>query len=236
MKIGFSNGNFWQLEKDDFKRLSDCSLQRLFDVERKVLELHSNNIESIKYLLTRDVLMLRQFEKVSLHMPKLIYKDNVQTHDFLSMVVAVCHKYGIFNTVFHADIVKRWDVVASYDLPISVENMDKNKKFGNVIADIRSVLDRYDFGLTLDLNHCYETDPTMQTAMEFQKLYKERIVEYHISGYDKEKLHVPLFKTKQDIIINSLLYPELPIVIESEFESYDQAEKEINYIKDRIIF
>jgi hypothetical protein len=74
----------------------------------------------------------------------------------------------------------------------------------------------------------------MQTAMEFQGLYKDRIVEYHISGHDEEKLHWPLFKTKQDIIIRSLLYPEIPIIIESEFENYDEAGKELNYIKSRM--
>ena len=234
MKIGFGNGNFWRLNKDDFERFDDKIVQIFLDAKSDALELHCRNAEAFQFLLEKDGSNIKKFAYVSLHMPDLIFDDDVQTHDALNKLVKVCRKYAVSNVVFHADKVKRWDIIAKYAIPVSVENMDGRKDFGNTIEDMKSILDCNDFALTLDLQHCFAIDETMQMAREFQRLYKGRIAQYHISGYDKKKLHIPLFKTKQDIIIESLLYPEIPIIIESEFEKYDEAEAEIEYIKSRI--
>jgi hypothetical protein len=234
MQIGFGNGNFWRLNRDDFERFDERLIQIFLDAKSRALELHCRSAETLQFLLEKNIPIIKKFDHVSMHMPDLIFDDDIQTHNALNMTVKVCNKYKICNVVFHADKVRRWDVIGSYDIPVSIENMDGNKDFGNTIEDIKSILDHHNFGLTLDLQHCFAVDPTMQTAMEFQGLYKDRIVEYHISGHDEEKLHWPLFKTKQDIIIRSLLYPEIPIIIESEFENYDEAGKELNYIKSRM--
>jgi hypothetical protein len=74
----------------------------------------------------------------------------------------------------------------------------------------------------------------MKLAFDFQEKFKERIVEYHIAGNGEEFLHYPLFKTKQDEIITSLQYPNIPIIIESTFDKIGEQEEELEYIKRKI--
>ncbi len=115
-------------------------------------------------------------------------------------------------------------------LPISIENMDRNKEFGKNIEDIKSIIERYNFNLTVDLQHFFTNDPSMESAINFQKIYKKNIVVYHLSGYDKKFLHYPLFKTGQNEIIKSVMHKEIPIIIESTFDKLGEETKELNHI------
>jgi hypothetical protein len=140
-------------------------------------------------------------------------------------------KFSIRNFVFHPDTVRDWSVFGKYpDLPISIENMDDQKLFGRTLEDIQSILSKYDLGLTLDLQHCYVNDPSMNLAKQFQTVFADRIVQYHLSGYEKNLLHYPLYKTRQDEIISALRFPNLPIIIESTLEAEGEQEKEYQYI------
>lgn len=236
MTIGFGNGDFWQLYANDLERFEDGVLQRFIDAGARAIELHCCNIDAVDHLLTHVCNAIHKFDFVSLHAPDLIYDDNRVTHDALTKIAQASKKFSIDNIVLHTDKVKNWNVIAAYKhmMPISIENMDDRKMWGRTVADVASILDIYDFGLTLDLQHCYVNDQSMHIAYDLQKMYKDRIVEYHISGYHPEKLHVPLCETRQDVIIESLFYPVVPIIIESVFNAYADAEKELWYIKNKL--
>lgn len=98
----------------------------------------------------------------------------------------------------------------------------------------KKILDKYNFGITIDLQHCYDNDRSMNLSLNFQNIFKDRIKEYHISWYEKSRPHLSLFKTKQDIIINSLLYKDKPIIIESCFDKLWDHIKELNYILENL--
>ena len=147
----------------------------------------------------------------------------------------MCKKFDIRNIVVHPDTVVDWEVFLQYaDLPISIENMDDQKNFWKTIEDIASILEKYDFGLTLDVQHCFTNDPSMQLAKDFHEKFSDRIVEYHLSGYDPEKLHYTLFKTEQDIIIDHVLLKDKPIILESCMENYDEGKMELEYVLERL--
>jgi uncharacterized protein (UPF0276 family) len=81
------------------------------------------------------------------------------------------------------------------------------------------LLDRYPyFGLTLDVQHAYVNDPTMSIAYQLQQYYGDRIVEYHVSGYDKPYLHHPLVQTQQTTICDAIIFRDKPMIIESTFD------------------
>ncbi len=190
------------------------------------------NEEYIDHLLLADNIDLSYFKYISLHAPDYQYEKNSISNRILSKLVKVHKKHNLQNIVFHVDKVKDWDVFLDYKmLPISIENMDDNKEFGRSIDDIRSILEKYDFNLTLDLQHCFVNDRAMKLAIEFQELYKARIVEYHISGHGEGFLHYPLFKTLQNEIIYSIKLKNVPIIIESTFDKIGEQEKELEYIK-----
>ena len=145
------------------------------------------------------------------------------------------HKHNLQNIVFHADIIDDWDWFNSFNkMPLSVENMDKRKNFGKSIKDMGSILDKYDFKLTLGLQHCFENDPTGKLAEDFQEVFEGRVVEYHLSGYDEKEIHYPLFRTKQDEIISWIKDKGLPIIIESPFDAMGEQSLELKYILERI--
>jgi len=236
MIIGFGNGDFFRLYSDDKERFSQKYID-LFKANNlaNAIELHCSDEECIDHLLLADNIDLSYFKFVSLHAPNFQYQKNDISIRILSKLVEMHKKYNLQNIVFHVDKVKDWDVFLDYNmLPISIENLDERKESGRSIDDIKSILEKYDFKLTLDLQHCFVNDRTMTLAIKFQELYKERIVEYHISGYEEELLHYPLFKTLQNEIIYSLKFKNIPIIIESTFDKIGEQETELEYIKQRL--
>lgn len=236
MTIGFSNGNFYKLFSDPYERFSNEYLDRYMSGGANAIEVHCLDEKMVDYILDVKDLDLSDFSHVSFHAPALAYKDDEGSNRFLYKLELLTAKYNLKNIVFHPDTVLDWSVFIKHKkLPISIENMDGHKNFGKTVDDISSILDKYDFRLTLDLQHCFMNDNSMQSAADFQEKFKNRISEYHISGLNINEPHYPLFKTKQNTIIDALKYSELPIIIESTFEHFGDQEKEIGYIKNHLI-
>jgi len=235
MKIGFSNGDFYRLDFNSNQRFSNQRINFFKDGgSASALELCCYKEEMVDYLLDNDI-DLSYFTYLSLHVPDLPYKKDGRANSVLSKLELLGQKYKINNFVFHADTVIDWGLFNSFrGLPVSIENMDDRKKFGRTIDDIKSILYKHNFKLTLDLQHCFVNDSSMKLALDFQEEFKDKIAEYHISGFDEELLHYPLFKTKQNIIIESLKYINLPIIIESAFDKVGEHEEEMKYITDII--
>ncbi len=231
MTIGFASGNFSNLPLDLVRRLSTDYID-FFKAEglARAIEIHCPDEKTIDTLLKKNV-DLSFFKFVSIHAPEMDCVKEAESEKILSKLRILKEKYGAKNIIFHPKETTNWNIFNRYfDLPISIENMDNFKKFGKTNKEISSVLKKYPFGLTLDLQHCFSNDSSMKIAMDFQNKFKDRIIEYHLSGLGKDVLHYPLFKTKQDIIINSLIYKKTPIIIESVFNCNKDHKKELEYI------
>lgn len=235
MTIGFSNGNFYKLYSNKNDRFKPKFIEYFKANNANAIELHYSNESAIDYLLNVSDLKMLDFDFISIHAPSVAYSNNISSNKILSKLELVSKKLKIDNIVFHPDKIIDWKVFRKYEnLPISIENMDNQKDFGRTIKDIKSILDKYPFRLTLDLQHCFVNDYSMKLAVDFQKIFKDRIAEYHLSGSDESFNHHPLYKTKQDEIIDSLKYKNIPIIIESGFDKIGEQEKELEYIRNRI--
>ena len=236
MLLGFANGDFWKLQDSSANRFNEDFLKFLFKSKTNAIELHCINQESIEYLAENEIPILKKFRYISMHSLVFDYDDSKYTHYILQETQNICKKHNVSNVVFHADSIKNWNVLEKYhqNIPISIENMDNEKTFGKTLEDMSKILDNFPFNLTLDLQHCYVNDNSMKLAHQFQEKFKDRIVEYHISGYNKKENHYPLFKTNQKIITESLLYKEKPIIIESVFNDFHEASQEIEYLNKHI--
>ena len=169
----------------------------------------------------------------SIHTPtRHPYQDDEESHRILQAVEKICWEFPIQNIVIHPDNVIDWSVFKQYKhLPFPIENMDDRKKSYKSVEDIKNLLDEYPYmWFTLDLQHCFTNDPSMQLAKDFHKELWHKIVQYHLSWYHPEYLHYPLFRTQQNEIIAALQNRDLPIIIESTFDHQDELAKEIAYI------
>ncbi len=230
LTIGFSTGDLHEIYSK--RREQEFSLEYI-NILRSVgfanaIELHCSDEASLNHLLNHEFDFSR-FIFVSLHAPDIKYDEKA-----IKKMLSLSRKYKIANFVFHADKSLNWNLLSKSDLPISIENMDDRKEFGKTVKEVGSILEKYNFDLTLDLQHCFVNDPSMRLATEFQKEFEDRITEYHISGYDKVRNHSPLFKASQNKIITSLSRKDKPIIIESTFSKLMELEKEIEYIRDKI--
>ncbi len=236
MIIGFGNGDFYRLHQNNWDRFSDeylelCTAGGL----AKALEFHCRGEEDLDHLIETTNLDLTPFGYVSLHAPAHAYQKDETSRSILDKLTIIVEKYGLKNIVFHVDRVRDWDVFLDYKmLPISIENMDDQKTSGRSLEDIKIILDKYSFNLTLDLQHCFVNDRGLRLAERFQDEYPSKIVEYHLSGYEEGLLHYPLFKTEQNQIIDCLRYTDKPIIIESTFDKIGEHKLELQYILQRL--
>ena len=234
MTIGFSCGVFHKLQNNNNELFSRDVMQRFVNADAVAIELMCHTKEHLAFLCQMEHEHIAQFAHISVHAPAYAYADDDRSHILLEQLAHVSKLYGLAYVVFHPDAVIDWDVVSRYDIPVAIENMDDRKASFRTVKDVKELLDRYAFGLVIDLQHCYVNDPTMQLARELHKQCGDRLMGYHISGYDEKLLHVPLFGTRQDEIIRAAEQIDLPLIIESAFVQYDEEKEEMRYISKRL--
>lgn len=235
MIIGFSCGVFHQLQNNSNERFSEGMMQKFHNAHANAVELMCHTVEHFTYLSSGSHAHIDQFEHISMHAPAIAYDDDAISHEILQKMEKLCEKFSIKYIVFHPDAVKNWNIFSQYKkIPVAIENMDERKRSFRNVDDIKELLGKYAFGLVIDLQHCFANDQTMQLARDLHRVLQDRIVGYHISGYDAKLLHIPLFQTKQDMIIRELKCTNMPIIIESSFKEYGDEAKERKYIMDRL--
>lgn len=136
------------------------------------------------------------------------------------------------HAIIHPERVSSWKVFENYSFPIATENMDNRKEVGKTVESLGEIFVAADIPLVLDLNHCYVNDRSLKLAEEIYSAFRDRIVQIHLSGF--EKLHDPLYKTRQLEIIKAIPNKSLPIIIESYCPTREDVEAEYKYIKDNL--
>jgi hypothetical protein len=232
LKIWWSSGDFYRVSD---QRNTDEQCAKYFSLpETNALEIMFYNAKNLDHEISKEMIE-KSFSHCSIHAPtRHSYQHDEESHRIFKAIEQVCLLLPIKNIVIHPDNVVDWTFFEQYKhLPLSIENMDERKKSFKSVEDVKNILDRFPyFWLTLDLQHCFVNDVTMQLAKDFHREVWHKIVEYHIAGYHPQLLHYPLFKTHQDIIITALEKPEIPIIIESTFDEEGELAKEIAYIKN----
>lgn len=232
--IWWSTGDFYRIS--DARNTDEYILKYFAIPEINSLEIMFHDTKELQCHISKDIIGGR-ISHYSIHAPaRHPYQDDEESHRILKSVEKICAELPIKNIVIHPDNVVDRSVFQQYKhLPFSIENMDDRKKSCRSVEDIQKTLEEHPYmWFTLDLQHCYTNDPTMQLAKDFHKVLWHKIVEYHLSWYHPELLHYPLFKTHQDEIIKSLENRDIPIIIESTFDNQYELAKEITYIKSFI--
>jgi hypothetical protein len=225
--IGFSHGVLY--------KTMDVYTKEAFDIYAaagseiiEVCFIRSGAIQKLGNIIP----FVKEYPHRSIHLPADIrYKNDAATKEILERAANFYRAVSADLVLVHPDLVDDWSVFAQFPLAWAIENMDNRKRSFRSPNDLLCFFKQNNnWKMVLDLNHCYSNDTSMQIAEEFIEKFKDRIAEIHLSGY--AGYHEPLYQTKQEIIMQFCKKIQAPIIIESTFNSPDEAEKEIAYIRE----
>lgn len=234
-KLGLSTGCLHMLF--DRSELSG-SIKLIAQSHICALEILCRRFNDLSYLSQVGTKCLKSFDYISLHAPvKNFYQKDNATTVFLDQLVTTHRKFKFDHVILHPDKMQNWDILKQYgQIPWSIENMDQKKDFGIDTDDLEGMMDRGpELGFVLDLQHCFTNDSSMEIVDEYLDRFGDRLVEIHLSGYNINLVHCPLYLADQEVIIQKLSevlrYKNVPIIIESTFLKLEEIQKEINYVQ-----
>jgi hypothetical protein len=230
LNLGFSTGALYATNIPINERIKQfknfgCTAIELGYVKKD--RLAKEPLENINYDLLKD------FSWVSIHAPAgdFKYSRTSQVLEVLEHIQWLYDKFSLNAVVFHPDVFEDFSILDGFSFPVAMENMDDQKKSFQRADSLKPVLEHDpNWKLVLDLNHCYVNDRSLHLVQDLYSVFKNRIAQIHISGY--QKLHEPLYVTGQREIIAAIPDPKLPIIIESSVNSFEEARKEYEFIRD----
>lgn len=228
-QLGFSTGVFYKLplslaEKIEVIRKAGCRVIELGFIREK--ELLAPEAEAA------FPAALRSFQYVSIHAPNFAYGRNQKTKKIFSRITCLAAKRHVDTVVFHPDQIADFAIFDAFPCRIALENMDPRKNDYQKAEEFKQVFQKHpSFRLVLDINHLYANDPTLSFVKAYQRLWRKKIVEIHLSGY--AGLHEPLFQTKQRKILEAIASLKVPLIIESLLAK-NEIKWEATYIRTTI--
>jgi len=181
-------------------------------------------------LSAEAVTTVGKFSRRSVHSPTHVrYGKTAESKNILEAVEKLYADIGAELVVIHPDLIDDVSVFDGSPMRLAVENMDNRKAAFRDVDSMRAFFDEHkDWGMVLDLNHCFTNDPTMKLAERFIEALGHKIAQIHLSGY--AGFHEPLVETKQLEILNYCRGLNAPIVIESVMPRLEDLQNEYDYI------
>jgi hypothetical protein len=182
---------------------------------------------------------LDSFLRVSLHAPMIKCDQSEFSVSVLKRLLHLqqdCFDRGIGSVIFHPDTIVDFGMIVRtpfYIGGILFENMDSRKQSFKGTEEMEYLLKFHpSFNICLDVNHAFDNDVHSlcpdSLAEKFLKLFRPRIKQVHLSGYNNG--HVPLFKVNQDRLILQAFNTGAAIIIESVVESWYEMKLEYEYV------
>lgn len=175
-----------------------------------------------------------------------IYDRPVENLDYLSYHLPTSrelisqHKklhetHNINTAVIHPTADE--DVLEAYinsEIPVSIENMDIAKNTAQKATEVYKYIRKYNVPLTLDIQHAYEIDNTMNEAWKLIDMV-DNIAELHVSGESKKLNHELIHKSQNKDILRSFLEEyynsyNTPMIIEGKYTCKNDIEKEREFL------
>ena len=170
------------------------------------------------------------FSYVSFHAPIHDYAESQATRDILHRIVTFHQTVRPLDLViFHPDVISDFAFLASIDLPIAIENMDRRKKDGQTAESLIHIISNHpDWRVVLDINHAWTNDPSLGLAQTIIDALAPTIVQIHLSGFIER--HEPLFRTQQISMFDIAKQVQVPIILESILKPEELA-RELAYVQ-----
>ena len=219
--IGFSTEFLWHTHP----RVSIKTIQACKNIGCNAIELSCRADKEFELMDMLEKDDLNGFDFISFHAPV-----KIENPDILDKIQSFHNKFNFDKITIHPDNIKNWDILKSYNMPFSIENMDNRKTTGRTLESMKEIMSHSDYKVVLDINHIYLHDSSLKLAEDFWEEFKDRISHFHLSGCGGTYVSLPLIMTRQDRFIDFIKNKDKPIIIESVCKDPDQAQKEFNYI------
>src|SRR3989344_2340754 len=228
--IGPSTG--WMYERG----INSISEQKKIITEIKANALEINisfpNKEREKSLDTGDIFDSNYYR--GLHTE---YNPDIELNEQVSLIKKIfdTHKLDILS-IHPIKVPERYyEEILSNNIPIAIENMDKNKSNGYQIKELTKLLEIYPLTFVFDVQHAFEHDPSMVYAKELFDAIKEKLSHIHVSGETKEIDHALLTKANNkeviiDFIRKIFLIKNTPIILEGQHSTTEELKQEIQLL------
>src|SRR3989338_3793281 len=233
MLLGFPTGHITAvtqlIERAALYKTLGCKTIELGIYTLQELQLIEDNIDQV-------VTALSEFAVISVHAPvkDFRYDSSPYSHEFCGRVNRIIGKLKPHIVVVHPQLIDDVNVLASYDWPLGIENMDWRKTTGRFPTELNPWFKRFPKAkMVLDLNHVYTQDRTMALAKDLWDTFHDRIQHIHLSGFiDGQQPHVPFYKSSCDRILESLPTLALPMILEIGIAhtSENDVRREYDYV------
>ena len=230
--IGFSTGCVYKLNLGIDKAVELYSSFGADAIELSFLSV----IELLNFRLPREFVdNTEKYDYLSVHAPckEIRYKKDYITYKCLGKLKELSYYLKVNNVVVHSDVVDDFSVFEDFNLPFSIENMDKRNKNGISLKEFEKLKEDYEFGFVLDLQHAYEHDNSMRLCYDLIEVMGKRLNEMHASGCNGNKNHNPVYSSENKDKITDILNLNLKVprilegVLSDNFKEEIQKELEL---------
>ncbi|MFH1307653.1 MAG: hypothetical protein ABIH72_02270 [archaeon] len=214
-EVGFSTGSLYntiipfELRPSYYRKLGANALELSFPDEDSILGFKLYN-EFVK-----DVL---EFDFISVHAPwmSIVYDSDGESERVLSRLEDICSVFLVNGVVFHPDTVDDFELLENRDFRPLIENLDIRKQLVTTPEYFDEILGEFDIGAIIDLQHCYEHDPSMKLALELYAAMAGKLSHIHVSGCSEGNYHSLLIEAEKnsEVISSALNYMNVPKIIE----------------------
>lgn len=212
IKLGFAVSNTTPNSSDLLEKIKQVRKLGL-----DAIELSLTREEKFKQEFTEEIIKaLKEFEYRSIHAPVLdtnwkpIKYPSKIASSLLGVIDKLIQQINPHVVLFHPDIVIDFEWLNKrYGHLLAFENMDKPKKFGRTMDEMKEVFSKSPQAKWIfDVNHLYTNDKTMRSAKTFYEAFKDRLTHYHISAYGG--FHDCFCNTHEDVILEGVLSLDKP--------------------------
>lgn len=191
--------------------------------------------------LRRNKFNLKSFVYRSLHLPDVnnqqIKHQLAITQEIISLInaaVALTHPLKV-NGQYP---LKCYEEMVANDIPLAIENMDKRKDSGFILAELGD-LTHLGLNFILDTQHAYERDPDMNYATDLFYSLQNKLIHLHVSGEADNNQHSLVSRSKNakkiiEFLGMVLAIKKVPLVIEGKYQRTPELKAEIEFLRNEL--
>lgn len=180
-----------------------------------------------------------KFQHVSLHLSD--YNESKALIHQVSIVEEIVKRREPVSCLIHPlDVPPKYlEALIARHIPVSIENMDKNKKSGYLLKELENLLTDFGLGFVFDVQHAFEHDPAMEYAFDLFQMARDKLVYFHVSGETENNNHALVCQsTNRKTIVNFLsrVFSKMPasIILEGEYKRFYELKEEIEFLKQEL--
>lgn len=158
----------------------------------------------------------RPFSNISIHAPwcGIKYGNNEKSKRTLAGIKQISELISVDSVIVRVDCISDVQFLMNWQLPVCVENSDKDHGF----LKLKKIIENTKLPIAFNLNRALRSGSDYQWLLS---LYRHRINCILISGYDSKNGRMPLGYSDQLSILSAIQTFNVPLILEGLFLPHD---------------